>query len=85
MIGDFLNNSNSIASDLPNSSLHLMTEWKILVYWLITTLHPGVTIVNTVFPNGNKANFRVKAIYSGKRSIHFARWWDKNLSKRWQT
>ena len=34
-----------------------------------------VNIVNTVYPNGNKANFRVKTIYSGKRSIHFARWW----------
>ena len=36
-------------------------------------LHQGVNIVNTVYPNGNKANFRVKTIYSGKRSIHFAR------------
>ena len=29
-------------------------------------LHQGVNIVNTVYPNGNKANFPVKTIYSGK-------------------
>ena len=29
--------------------------------------------LNFKLSNGNKANFRVKTIYSGKRSIHYAR------------
>ena len=93
------NHINSISYDLPeiwipiNLNLNwdkLTTNNQLLLYLNIYTklypkLHQGANIVNTVYPNGNKANFQVKTIYSGKRSIHFARLWEKYLSKHCQT